>query len=257
MKGVVLAAGRGSRLGALTERRPKCLVPLAGRPLLAWQRAALSAAGVRDHVVVVGYRAEQIAATGVPVLHAPRWSGTNMVRSLLAAQRVLASEPCVVAYGDLVYSAQAVRRLLAAPEGLALTYDPGWLRLWSRRFPDPLEDAETFRLAEDGVLGDIGGTPTGTDEVQGQYMGLLRSTPADWEVVRRRCAALAEHELDALDMTGLLRLLLRDGVPIRAVACPEPWGEVDSATDLALYERDPALLGVLRSDHDADERGKA
>ena len=53
---VVLAAGRGSRLGALTNERPKCLVSVAGRTILEWQMSALSACGVNDVLVVTGYR---------------------------------------------------------------------------------------------------------------------------------------------------------------------------------------------------------
>ena len=46
--GVILAAGRGSRMKALTEAHPKCLVELAGKPLLRWQLAAL-----RDQIVIL------------------------------------------------------------------------------------------------------------------------------------------------------------------------------------------------------------
>lgn len=59
MKGVVPAAGRGTRLRPLTDRYPKALVDVAGRPLLAYALEAL-APHVSECVIVVGYRGDQI-----------------------------------------------------------------------------------------------------------------------------------------------------------------------------------------------------
>src|SRR6185295_2178073 len=58
---VTLAAGRGSRLEPLSAGRPKCLVSLAGRTLLDWQRAALDALGARERTLVLGYGADAVA----------------------------------------------------------------------------------------------------------------------------------------------------------------------------------------------------
>src|SRR5690606_37005435 len=55
-------AGQGKRLLPLTEARPKCLIELSGRSLLAWQLLRLQAAGVEDAVVVTGFRADAVAA---------------------------------------------------------------------------------------------------------------------------------------------------------------------------------------------------
>ncbi|MEU4420917.1 phosphocholine cytidylyltransferase family protein [Actinoplanes sp. NPDC024001] len=249
MRGVILAAGRGSRLGGLTAERPKCMVPLAGRPLLHWQRAALGAAGITEQAVVVGYRSELVDTQDMTVFRATRWAETNMVGSLLAAEQWLTTGPCVVSYADIVYSAATVRRLAAAPGELAIAYDPAWAELWRRRFADPRDDAETFRLAPDGALREIGARPATVREVQGQYMGLLRFTPAAWSAVRAVLDALTPAEVDALDMTSLLRMLLDAGRRVETVACEGAWGEVDSGTDLAVCE-DLIARGELRFDEE-------
>ena len=62
MKAIVLSAGQGRRLLPLTETRPKCLAPLSGRSLLAWQLEGLNIAGVKEAVVVTGFGAEQVEA---------------------------------------------------------------------------------------------------------------------------------------------------------------------------------------------------
>lgn len=57
---MILAAGRGERMRPLTDRIPKPLVPVAGRPLIEHAIARLVAAGVRDLVINLGYRGAQI-----------------------------------------------------------------------------------------------------------------------------------------------------------------------------------------------------
>lgn len=58
---IVLAGGRGTRMGALTERTPKPMLPLRGRPLIDYQLARLHRYGVERVVISTGYRGEQFA----------------------------------------------------------------------------------------------------------------------------------------------------------------------------------------------------
>jgi len=62
MQAVLLAAGLGSRLGSLTERLPKALIPVGGQPLLAYAVRFALAAGARDVIVVGGYGYDLVAA---------------------------------------------------------------------------------------------------------------------------------------------------------------------------------------------------
>ena len=59
---MILAAGLGTRLKPLTDRIPKALVPIAGKPLLEWQLEKLRAAGIRDVVINVHHFADQVEA---------------------------------------------------------------------------------------------------------------------------------------------------------------------------------------------------
>ncbi|MBV9345690.1 MAG: nucleotidyltransferase family protein [Gammaproteobacteria bacterium] len=62
MKAMVLAAGRGERMRPLTDATPKPLVPVGGRPLIAWHLAALARAGVREVVINLSWLGAQLRA---------------------------------------------------------------------------------------------------------------------------------------------------------------------------------------------------
>ncbi len=236
MKAIILAAGRGSRMKNLTDERPKCLVELRGKSLLDWQLKALHEAGVTEIAIVTGYKRELLNDRGLVEFYNPRWAKTNMVSSLACAAEWLETDTCVVSYSDIFYDASAVAALMNCPAMLAVTYDANWRELWEKRFGDPLLDAETFRLKADGTLAEIGNKPKTVEEVEGQYMGLLRITPEGWgEIVRIRSALPAE-QCDRMHMTGTLQKVIEAGrVPVAAAPYRDEWGEVDSAEDLASY----------------------
>ncbi|WP_165072024.1 phosphocholine cytidylyltransferase family protein [Desulfovibrio sp. ZJ200] len=248
MIAVLLAAGRGSRLRELTARKPKCLVEIAGKPLLRWQCEALRGAGAARILVVRGYlshsltpEAAGLEAGSFETVENPRWEQSNMLSSLLCAGPWLeraftqGENAATISYSDIVYPPEHVRALSACAEPLAVAYDLCWEQLWRLRFTDPLLDAETFRQT-DGLLREIGGKPQNIAEVQGQYMGLIRVTPHGWALIRQTCAELGEA-VARMDMTGFLRLLIGRGIRVGAVPVQGRWCEVDNQEDLRRYEQ--------------------
>lgn len=239
MKAIILAAGRGSRMNELTNERPKCLVELNGKTLLEWQLLALHDAGITEIAIVTGYKREMLENRGLLEFHNSRWAETQMVSSLVCATDWLETGPCIVSYSDIFYSSKAVQLLMACQADLAVTYDPNWLEIWEKRFSDPLVDAETFRLSADNILEEIGKTPETLEEVQGQYMGLLKFTPEGWAETLRIRSDLKPEELDKMHMTETLQMVIEVGcVNITAVPYFDKWGEVDSEVDLQAYKDD-------------------
>jgi L-glutamine-phosphate cytidylyltransferase len=237
MRAVILAAGRGSRMGHLGDDRPKCLVELEGKPLIERQIAALRRGGVDEIGVVRGYRAEMIDLPGLTYFTNARWAETNMVVSLASAATWLRSGPVIVSYADIFYRSELVRGLAGAPGQLVITYDRAWLSLWKRRFADPLSDAETFQIDAAGQLREIGGRTTRIEDIEGQYMGLLKLTPPAWSTVEALLDTLDAPTCNRLDMTGLLRqLLARKALPVSAFGTTGQWGEIDSPEDVTLYQ---------------------
>ncbi len=236
MRALILAAGRGERLRPLTDDRPKCLVRVGGRALLDWQLAALRAAGIIDVAIVTGWRGERVRRRGLVRFVNRAWRRTNMVASLLCARRWLAAAPCLVVYGDVVHHPDVLTRLAAAQDDVAISYDLAWRSLWRARFAHPEDDAESLRVTR-GRVRDIGGRVRDVARVAGQFMGLVRLTPAGFArieaLLRRRSPAVVAR----LETTHLLARLVASGERIGAVAVRGRWCEVDSADDLALYER--------------------
>ncbi len=258
MKAIILAAGEGTRLRPHTLERPKCLVDLDGRPLLSYQLAALQRAGVSDVTVVTGYRREQIEAYGLATAHNPRYDQTNMVATLMCAEHLLdGRHDVLIGYADIVYEPWVVAALAACPAALATTVDRSWLRLWRLRLADPLSDAETMKLDSEGNVIELGKKPTTYDDIQGQYMGLIKvSADLTPELVRiyRQLDPRGPYDgkdRDNMYMTSFLQYLIDGAQPLRAVPVDGGWLEIDTTQDLELYhqlQQTGELAGYCRLD---------
>lgn len=239
MKVIILAAGRGSRLGERTKDRPKCMCTLCGRTLLDRCLDTLEEAGFprSDTGIVTGYRSDMFQADGVTYFHNAGWEKTNMFCSLTMAKEWLEREPCLVCYSDIVFAPEAVRLLADSPAPLAITSYSGFWDLWKLRMENPLEDLETFRVDGDGRLLEIGLKPSAPADIQGQFMGLLRFTPESWGWVGETIKRPLPKTVDKLDMTTLLQGMLQLGYPIQTVSTDSLWLECDSEQDIDAYER--------------------
>lgn len=239
VKAIILAAGQGTRLHPFTEDRPKCLVELNRVPLLDVQMSVLRSCGVSDIAVVGGYRAEMLAGKAARVYINHDFATTNMVHSLLCAANELDSD-VVVAYGDIVYSRQVLGRLLLSPCDAAVVVDVDWLPYWRLRFTDPLEDAETLRVNEEGHIVEIGQRPRHVGEIEGQYIGLLKFSAVGLgtllATVRQahRDGRLGGRPPERAYMTDLLQAMIDAGHPVCAVPVSGGWVEVDTVRDLGL-----------------------
>lgn len=254
MQGLILAAGRGSRMRAHTRNGPKCLLTVSGRSLLDRQVAVLRSAGADRIGVIGGWRVESLYGRGLEVLQNPDWSSTTMVGSLCRADQWLAADTTLVSYGDIAFSPGTARRLATSSAPLALAYDRDWRSLWERRFADPIEDAERFSLDDRSRVVELGGRPRAGEPIQGQYIGLVRWTPEAWGHFGGVLGCLQTTDAGRrLDMTAALRHLMEfHGAVITAVPVEGPWFEFDSTRDIAvgslvMEEIDRLIAAALRA----------
>ena len=239
MKAIILAAGQGIRLRPLTDDKPKCLVELAGKPLLEHQLAILRAGGVDDIHIVGGYRAEQLQRPGITLHINERFAETNMVATLFAAEAVMTGESdLIIGYGDIVYESRVLAALLAVDAPIALAVDREWRRYWAARMADPLSDAETLKLIDSGRVVELGKKPQSYDDIQGQYTGLIKiradhvARLAEAYHAMDRNAIYDGKDFDNMYMTSLIQHLITSGWDARAALIDNGWAEVDCEADL-------------------------
>ncbi|MEP7063205.1 MAG: N-acetylmuramate alpha-1-phosphate uridylyltransferase MurU [Betaproteobacteria bacterium] len=105
---MILAAGRGERMRPLSDACPKPLLPVGGKPLIAWQIEALARAGISDIVINVSPHAEMLMATlgdgaryGVTLRYSRETVPLETAGGIATALPLLAPGPAIIVSGDV------------------------------------------------------------------------------------------------------------------------------------------------------------
>jgi len=237
MKAIILAAGEGTRLRPYTLDRPKCLVEVDGKSLLDRQLAVLAAEAVHPILLIGGYRVEMLKRPGIEIKINPRYAETNMVWTLFCAEDDLEGD-VLLCYGDIVYSREILQALLKSKADISVAIDLDWESYWRARNENPLDDAETLKLADDGRIIEIGQKPKSLAEIEGQYMGLMKFSARGIQQLRkvfndaRSEGTLRGKPLEKAYMTDLLQAMIDLHYSLIAVPIHGGWIEVDTVNDL-------------------------
>lgn len=242
MKAIILAAGQGVRLKPLTNDRPKCMVEYRGKPIIDHVLETMKKCQLTDIVLVKGYRADMLNRNNVKCIVNPRYHSTNMVVTLFCAEEEM-NDDVIISYADIVYEESILQKLIDEPSELSVVVDKDWRQLWERRMQDPLKDAETLKLDQDGFILEVGKKPRGYDDIQGQYMGLIKIRKNAIQRVRDcyhqmdRSAKYDGMNFDNMFMTSFIQHLIDNAMPVKAVFIEGGWVEIDSLEDLKKTER--------------------
>jgi len=251
MKAVVMAAGKSTRTYPLTLTRPKPVLPLLGKPLLAHTLEALAAAA-DEAVVVVGYREDMVRDAfgdrhaGLRLTYV-RQSDQRGTADAVAAARGAVRGEFLVVNGDDYYGAENVAAL-AGQAGAAVLGAPART---SGRFGVLRADAGLL-VGIDEKPEEGGAAPVNT--------GLYKVDENIFEYIER----LAPSPRGELEFTAALANYAADR-PVAVVAAPAPWLPIATARDLLaaqlkLWPREEATFlggGDCRIDADATVGGRS
>ena len=250
-RAILVAAGRGKRLGPHTEDVPKCMVQVGARPILGWIWHAFRAAGIEELIVIRGYRGDVLEAFARALVPQVRfvdnteWQTNNVLLSLACARAFL-DRPCLISYSDIMFTPAVAQAAVASDAEIALVIDREFRAIYHGRTQHPLEEGEVSDLMPDGSVARVGKKALPPADAIGEYIGLAR--------LSQRGAAAVGNTLDALltqfagreehpfmraatfrnaYQTDLWQTMIDAGIRIDPVLIDGQWREIDTGQDLA------------------------
>jgi len=243
-RAVILAAGYEPQLMPLIQDRPKTMLEIKGRTILERQVSALRGCGVRDVVVVRGYRKEQVTVSGVRFVDNDRFRETGELYSLFQAREAL-GKPFVLLYGDIIFEPSILEKLLRTRADVAVVVDRAFQDAYragllpqggpldlvvtetpanGRRFVAPEGGSRVLRI----------GPEVAPDEAHGEFVGMAMFSERGATTLRAVHAELASGRAEGLDqasVTHILQALVDRGHAVTAVDIHKGWMEIDSFED--------------------------
>ena len=251
MKGIILAAGQGSRMGSETDDKPKCMITYKGKPLINYTIDAMRACGIKDIIIVNGYKKDILVShlgnSNIRFITNENYKKTNMVYTLFCTESEM-NDDLVVSYSDIIFKKKILETLINDNHDFIVTVDRNWLNLWQLRMDNPLLDAETMKIDSNGNIIELGQKPSIYEEIEGQYIGLFKVSKSVIDRVKYFYNNLDKSKIyDGKDfnnmyMTSFIQLIIDSLFSVKASLINSGWLEFDSQNDLTVYKKQQDLF---------------
>ena len=228
---VLLAAGRGTRMGELTSELPKPMLPIAGKPLLEHILDRMREAGIVRALLVIGYRAEVIEAhferypMDVECRRQDPPNGTGS--AALLGESFTGDRDFLLTYGDILTPASNYAGI-----GGALTADPeAAMALGVNHVEDPYQGAAVY-VADGSVTRIIEKPARGTSTTNWNNAGLYAFRPVIYEELHQ----LEPSPRGEYELTSAIESLLNQRRRLIPYELQGEWRDVGRPEDLAVVE---------------------
>ncbi len=229
MRAIVLAAGRGTRLGELTRDTPKPLLCVGGKPLLCRTLEGMALAGITEAAVVTGYRGGQVvqalgdgSGLGIRITWIEQQELAGTGRALLLARDFVGDAGFLLAWGDIAVERENYSACVSALDGA-----DGVLAV--NEVDDPSEGAAVY-IGASGMIERLVEKPApGTSTTRWNNAGIGILPAAAWNAI----AELEPSPRGEYELPDAVARLIAGGCRLRAVPIRGPWFDIGTPSSLA------------------------
>ena len=244
MKAIILAAGQGTRLKKYTENLPKGMLEFMGKTLIERQILAYREVGINDIIIVKGFAQEKIAYEDVKYYINEDYASTNMVYSLLKANKEF-DDDIVISYSDIIFEKNMLNKLINNKHEFSFMVDDNWKKYWKLRYGRIDFDTESLTINSKNEVINIGLENPLLNEIDSRYVGLLKFRSGalktisniyhqDFDEYKDKPWKQSGRNILNAYMTDLIQAVIEKGHKVYAERYNHGWLEFDTNED---YEK--------------------
>lgn len=237
MKAVILAAGKGIRMGKYTQNLPKGMLNINGKTLIERQLEILGSLGIKDIAIVTGYASKKIKYKGVKYFYNKNFNETNMLESLMCAESFISNSDVLLCYSDILYTKNLIQQLLKANGNICIAVDEDWKKLWNFRYGKINYDLESLSI-KNGFITDIGKEVYNAEKLYYRYIGVLKfSIEGITKLINTYHSRKGKNWTQSGKIfkqgyiTDILYEIIKDNYSLNAVITKGNWYEFDTEKD--------------------------
>ena len=256
MKGIIVAAGLGSRLGELTKNTPKSLIEINGKSILERQIFAFKKLGITDIIVIIGPHAEKYSFEGISFIHDASYLEHDILSSFMLARKIINDET-IVSYGDVMFDENILQPLINFKGLIGLGIDFDWKKNYGGLSKELKLEATVTQVRNEICIKIVDGRELKSkdhaileitdskNEKLGEFVGLMKLSKQGGKIFAEKYEKLIKtstgpfHEANSLDdayFTDMLQELIESNVDITPISVNGKWCEIDTMQDLKRAE---------------------
>ncbi len=159
-----------------------------------------------------------------------------MVSTLFSATDFM-DDDIIISYADIIYQEKILQKLIDSKGDFNVVVDKKWRKLWEQRMENPLEDAETLKIKNGNII-ELGKKPNSYDDIEGQYIGLIKISKNVLHQVIEYYNNLDRKKIydgkdyDNMYMTSFIQMVIDNLMSVKPVFIEGGWLEIDCFEDM-------------------------
>lgn len=231
MQAIIMAAGKGSRLGSLTDDKPKAFLEIKGIKLIEYNIALLHSLGIKDILIVTGYKCEAYEKLadrieGIKCIFNPFYEMVNVLGSFYIAQDNLEIDDTVYLHADTICAPDIMERLLSAAGDIVLPID----------YKQCDEEAMKVKIVGEKIV-EIS-KEIKLPEGAGEFIGIAKLAKNSIEGIKRASKKVLKEKRFTSYFEAAIQEIIDEGI-LDVTPIPTNksfWGEVDFIEDYQYAE---------------------
>jgi len=235
---IVLAASRGHELGELTEHQPKTMVNIQGRPILSHIVEAYHAVGIKEIVVVRGYKKETVNLPNLTYVDNDDFADTGELDSLLKGlhSRKGPAQSTIISYGDVLFNKYIPQSLCQENDDCVIFVDSNWQEQTSYARLGGFTECtipNSRRAFNAKIYLKQVGDNIPHASIHGVCMGFLKVSPGATKLITNIITELLVNPANRkATISQLLQELLKRQYPVRVLYTAGHWLDINSLDDV-------------------------
>lgn len=233
---IILAASRGNELHELTHDKPKAMISIGGKTLLARLMQGLKKEGINKSTVIAGYKAEAINLPGIDKCINDDYENGDELKTLVCAQDNF-NDDMLILYSDLLFREYILRDLIETDGEIVIIVDSALDNPNMSGSPDYAycsKDDDRSPFMQDVTLTKVSSSKTENNKKpSGFWIGMMRVRKQGREWIDAAIEELkSSPDFEKLTLPDLLNHLIEQGKPINVHYIDGHWLDVNSLDDI-------------------------
>jgi len=238
-KGLILAASKGSNFGSLTDDKPKTMIKIGEDTILSKIVKTFNGRRIKDIGIVVGYQKQTVNLPNLKYIHNDEYDTYRLLYSIYKARDVFQGD-IIMSFGDILFSEDILRKLMANKEDIVLAVDASKLGgiekekdlvtgeiPYSKKFG--AENICRVLKIQEKI------SDEGLEEFHGEFIGILKLSEKGADIFRKELIDLEKANLEMIQTGSLndfINHLIKKNNPVHLEYFKGQWKDIDSIEDL-------------------------
>jgi len=245
MKVIIIAAGSATRLGKLTEKKPKALLEINGKSIIQRQIELFKKYNIDDIIIITGPHKE-FGIPNVTYVEDTNYQNHDVLGSLMTASAFLNGE-VLTCYSDILFNEDILKQILNFNGDIGIPIDLDWEKNYVDRTQHPISEADNVILTDTSII-EIKKNISicNSNEIIGEFLGPVIFSKNGSKIFVEKYNKLKKthhgnfHNAISLSkayLTDMIQELLNDNIKIEPILINGIWIEIDTTEDLAKAQK--------------------